>query len=238
MSSIQTTDDRRVSINLFEVKKISKQINGKILFSDLSFELEKNSILYVAGKSGSGKSQLLKAMALLAPVDFGEIKFNGQVYLMNDMEKNGRSIPQFRAQVQYVPQNPIFFPGRVINILESSLRLNVYKYLKLEVTINKFRSYLKFLNLSENLLNCKIETLSGGERAAILLIRTLILNPRVLLLDEPVSAMDFELKNKTIELIKDYIINRGGTAIIVTHDSAISISDSSVLHIGKDHIEA
>lgn len=156
--------------------------DGQSLLCELSLELPAGSRVVLRGATGAGKSLLLRSLALLDPVDEGEVLWEGAPVEDQD-------VPAFRRRVVYLAQRPALFEGTV----EDNLALPY----RLDGTVGSFHRQLALerltgLGRSADLLGQDQRRLSGGEGQLVALVRALQLEPRVLLLDEPTAAMDPE----------------------------------------------
>ncbi len=190
---------------MLKAQGISKKLNNQFLFEKISFELKERELVFIKGKSGSGKSIFLKSLTLLTPVDEGKITF---------LNEEITDVKNFRSQVHYLRQdfNPILSTGE--EVLSEAFSLNVYKEKKpLEPSI-----FLEAFGLSGSFLKKKAPLMSGGERQILHLIRSLCLSPKALLLDEPTSAMDPQTKRIAEKLITRFV-ESGGAVVWVTHEN-------------------
>ncbi|PFH13560.1 ABC transporter ATP-binding protein [Burkholderia sp. JKS000303] len=155
--------------------------NGKTLLAPTDFSLAAGSRIAITGPSGSGKSVLLRALALLDPLDGGHILWRG--------ERIRRSaIPRYRRSVAYVRQRPAQMDGTVEAQLRYPYSLAVYH----DVAFDRARveSLAARAGRGADFLDKRASELSGGEAQIAALLRVLQLDPDVLLLDEPTSALD------------------------------------------------
>ena len=187
----------------------SRRVADRTLWQDLSFELAAGDRLVVAGASGTGKSLLLRGIAGLDELD-GTCEFRGR-------PQADWPMPEYRAQVMYVPQSGALAGAVVADVLRAPFGL----------AVNAGRSYsedaaenlLAVLGRDPALLAAETENLSGGEIQSALLVRAILLEPTVLLLDEITSALDAELAGRAEEVLIDWV-NAGERALIwVGHDS-------------------
>lgn len=187
-------------------KNISKQRKDFVL--DISFNIEKNSFVSIVGPSGSGKSTILRIIAGLTESDSKDtsIILDG---------KNITGLESGKRECGMVFQNSSLF-------LNMSVQDNVGYGLCCN-GMNKSTSrkqaveFLKIFGL-QNFAKRNPETLSGGEAQRVALARTLIVNPKLVLLDEPLSALDVHLRKNLAMEIKNMQRQLGFTAIMVTHD--------------------
>lgn len=177
---------------------------------DISFEVNKGEFISIVGPSGCGKSTILSILSGLEKKSSGNIIFDKDV------------------TISYMLQNDSLFSWRTI--LDNCLiGLEITNTLN-EESKSKVISLLKTYGLSE-FINKYPNSLSGGMRQRVALIRTLATNPDILLLDEPLSALDYQSRLAISDDIYKIIKKEGKTAIMVTHDiaEAISMSDRIIV---------
>jgi len=167
---------------------LSKSFDGKkYLFQNLSLDLRPGDLFFLKGKSGSGKTLFLKALTLLTEVQSGRI-------LWGEKEIEQDSIPLFRSEVHFLGQSPTTFQGTVLEFFKDPWLFDLNKKKKWD--IDRIIHYLNELDFSKDFLEKRVPFLSGGEKQLIKLLRSLLLNPKGLLLDEPTSSMDNEMRIK------------------------------------------
>lgn len=193
---------------LLEVN-ITKKLKEFTLQADFSLGKEVTGIM---GRSGSGKSMLLKCLAGIETPDTGKIVLNGKVLFASDRKIN--LIPQQRS-IGYLFQSYALFPNMSVqdNILCGLLAKNTDKKLCFEKAaqlIDRFR-----LNGLENRYPGQI---SGGQKQRTALARLLGAEPEIILLDEPFSALDTDLKSELQQEMAEFLQEYNGTAILVSHD--------------------
>ena len=196
---------------------------GEFELRDFSLDIAENSYFVLMGRNGTGKSLLLKAVCGLKDIDSGRITLNGRdiTYLE----------PRYR-NIGYVPQNTALFP-------HLDVRANILFALKVDgVKENKaaamIEPYVKSLAL-EPLLNRSVINLSGGERQRVALARALVRDPQLLVLDEPVSALDEEARGEICRMLRRVQEEVGITTVHVCHNrvEAEMLSDE-VYFMGSD----
>ena len=184
---------------------------------DISFSLKEKSFTSLVGPSGCGKTTILSLTAGLLIPSSGEILLDGVKIEKND------------SRIGYMFQRDHLFEWRTIwqNI---TLGLELQKKKKDEKKVALAEELLKKYDLY-NFKNKKPRQLSGGMRQRVALIRTLVLEPTLLLLDEPFSALDFQTRLKVCDDVYDIIKSEQKTALLVTHDisEALSMSDEIVI---------
>jgi putative ABC transport system ATP-binding protein len=191
---------------MLKAQGISKKFgHDKLLFEKVNFELKERELIFIQGKSGSGKSIFLKSLTLLTPIDEGSVTFRGEEIT---------DVLGFRSQVHYLRQD--FSPTHPsgAEVLKEAFSLNIYKG---KTPIDP-KIFLEEFGLNDAFLKKKASLLSGGERQILHLVRSLCLSPRALLLDEPTSAMDPGTKKIAEKLIKRFV-DFGGAVIWVTHEN-------------------
>lgn len=208
---------------MLKLKNISKQFDDKVVLKDISLEINTGEIVSLLGQSGSGKTTLLNIILGLTKMNSGNISFNGVDVSNTPMKERGFNI---------VFQDYALFPH--LNAYENI----VYgvKNKKGIVTEKEIQEYIEFLELKPHLKK-KVGELSGGQRQRVALARTLVMKPEILLLDEPLSALDGVIKESIKERIKSIAKEFKLTTIIVTHDpeEALTLSDK-ILIIDKGSI--
>ena len=159
--------------------------DGERLLSGLSLELPAGSRVAIQGPTGAGKSLLLRSLALLDPVEEGEVRWGGSP--IEDCD-----VPEFRRRVLYLAQRPALFEGTVEDNLRIpySLRHTEGRFDR-QATVER----LAILGREASFLSRRQGRLSGGEAQLVALVRALQLEPQVLLLDEPTAAMDPETES-------------------------------------------
>ena len=174
-----------------------------------AFELDvewspSSATVAIVGPSGSGKTSLLRVLAGLEPAAQGTVRVNGEVWLDTDA---GVSVPAWERRVGWVPQEALLFP-------HLSVRENL-AYTGPDPS--NVADVSEVLSLSE-LLDRRPRFLSGGERQRVALGRALLSNPKLLLLDEPFSALDRPLRLEIATTVRDYARKHGTPLVLVSHD--------------------
>lgn len=187
---------------------------------DVSFECSKNTITSIVGPSGSGKSTVLRLIAGLNPP-----KTEQKIILDNE---NISDLPPAKRHIGMVFQNHTLFEH--YNVEDNVAYGLISAGMKKNEARKQARQFLKKFNL-EGLEKRYPENLSGGEAQRVCLARTLIIKPKLVLFDEPLSALDAPLRKKLASLIIQLQKDFGFTAIMVTHDinEAKSYSDKIIL---------
>jgi putative ABC transport system ATP-binding protein len=193
---------------------VGRSIDDRWLWRDVSFELRPGETLAVTGPSGSGKTLLLRALAGLDSVIEGEIAFEGR-------PQRSWRMPAYRAQVLYLAQRPTMLAANV----ESDLRLPFSLRLHRATPFPRERALgmLAAVGRDEAFLTQPSDTLSGGEGQIVALLRALLLEPRVLLLDEPTASLDDATARAFEGLVADWLGAGEGRGVVWTshHDDQL-----------------
>ena len=202
---------------MLKLVDVKKQYHGKKVLDGISLEINEGEIVSLLGVSGSGKTTLLNIILGLTEMDSGKIIFKNEDITNVSMKNRGFNI---------VFQDYALFPN-----------LNAYKNiiyglknkpgLSSRAEVNEI---IHFLELEPH-LGKKIDQLSGGQKQRVALARTLVTKPKVLLLDEPLSALDGVIKESVKDRIKGIARQYNLTTIIVTHDpeEALTLSDKVLI---------
>ncbi len=166
---------------LLSARELSCEIGGRQLWRDLSFTLQPGERLAMSAPSGTGKTVLLRTLAGLTALASGEIRFRNRLLETWPM-------PEYRSQVVYLPQRAALPEGTVETALRAPFRLRIHHQRRYSTTT--VRDYLETLGLSESFLAQSTESLSGGEGQITAALRALLIEPTVLLLDEPTASLD------------------------------------------------
>ena len=198
---------------MLELEHIQKAFDGVPVLKDLSLQVEDGEIVSILGPSGCGKTTLLNIILGIVDADQGEIRYSGEDLTRTPMEKRGFNI---------VFQDYALFPN--LNVQQ-----NITYGLRNKPGISsreEVDELIDLLGLREH-LDKRIDQLSGGQKQRVALARTLVMKPRILLLDEPLSALDGVIKESIKDRIKTIAREYHLTTIIVTHDpeEALTLSD-------------
>lgn len=198
---------------MLELRNISKKFGDREILSDISLEIEKGEIVSILGPSGCGKTTLLNLILGLTDASAGQLIYDGEDLSHVSMQKRGFNI---------VFQDFALFPNL-------NARDNILYGLRNHPqasTPKEVEELIDLLGLRKH-LDQRIDELSGGQKQRVAIARTLVLKPRILLLDEPLSALDGIIKESIKERIRTVARQYRLTTLIVTHDpeEALTISD-------------
>ena len=183
------------------------------LFRDISFEISPGDRLALVGPTGSGKSLVLRALALLDPLDEGEVHWRGRPI-------SNPEVPEFRSQSIYLQQRSPVVEGTVEENLRIPYQLDLRQNLALP--LDKATTLLERLGKDDSFLTTQTANLSGGERQIVALLRALLTDPTVLLLDEPSAALDPTATMALESLVESWFSEapRQRAYVWVSHDPA------------------
>ena len=208
-----------MSQNIIEIKNVSKTYGDNTVLNNLSLNIRKNEFLTLLGPSGCGKTTTLKILAGFENSDIGKVLFN---------DEDISALPPYKRQLNTVFQKYALFPH--MNVYENiAFGLKIKKVSKNEID-KKVSEMLKLVAL-EGFEKRSIDSLSGGQQQRVAIARALVNEPKVLLLDEPLGALDLKLRKEMQSELKRIQQRLGITFIFVTHDQeeALTMSDTIVV---------
>lgn len=212
-------------MSLIEVTNLSKSFGETTALENISFEVEEGEFVSILGPSGSGKTTLLKIIAGFTDPDEGDIIFDGNSLI---------NVPPENRELSLVFQRLALFPH--MNVYENvAFGLKMKTDLSEDKIEEKVAEILEMVNLSEY-ENRNITSLSGGEQQRIALARALVVEPSLILFDEPLSDLDRQLRETMRREIKQIHEKLDVTSIYVTHNQreALTLSDRiMVLNEGR-----
>ena len=202
---------------MLELKNIKKSYDSVTVLKNIDLTISDGEIVSILGPSGCGKTTLLNLILGLTDADSGKIIFDGQDITNVPMEKRGFNI---------VFQDYALFPN--LNVMQNiTYGLKNTPNISTQEEVNEL---IELLGLKPH-LDKKIDQLSGGQKQRVALARTMVMKPKILLLDEPLSALDGVIKESIKEKIKQIARDYHLTTIIVTHDpeEALTLSDKVLI---------
>lgn len=224
---------------ILKVENVSYSVTDKKFFSDnqsveilknISFEVERGKVLGISGRSGSGKSTMAKILAGIYLPSSGTIKQN--------FIKDWNKIISNPAQILFQNDGDLINPSRTVNdVLNEAFELKLKKNKSYSAEID---SVFKQFDINPNLKERKGSQLSGGEKQRVALARIVIIEPEILILDEPFSSQDVESQLNILNLIYKIKVNFGLTVICVSHDLNIlkRFSDNLVIMFDGKNVES
>ncbi|MBA2058670.1 ABC transporter ATP-binding protein [Psychrobacter cryohalolentis] len=202
---------------MLELRNVTKKYDGKVIFEDISLKVNKGEIVSILGPSGCGKTTLLHIILGLTDISSGRLAYDNEDITRVPMKHRGFNI---------VFQDYALFPNlNVKQNIEYGLRNRPNVSTQAEVD-----ELVDLLEIEPH-LNKRISQLSGGQKQRVALARTLVMKPKILLLDEPLSALDGVIKETIKARIREIAERYELTTLIVTHDpeEAMTLSDRILL---------
>ena len=222
---------------MLKAENISKSFvdrsNGKIfeLLHNVSLELKPGEAVALMGDSGSGKSTLARILLRLLPCDCGKIYFQGR----DITQATAKDLSIFRRNVQFISQRPESFldPRQTLGC---SLK-EAFIVFNLPYDEEKIKEMLDLVKLNAELLQRYPHQVSGGEIQRICLVRAMLLEPKLLVLDEPTSMLDISVQAQILHLLRDIRQEKQLAYLFITHDKQLAkwLCDR-VLHIEQGQL--
>ena len=209
--------DRNTKI--IELRNVSKSFDGETVLKNLSLDIHDKEFITLLGPSGCGKTTTLRIIGGFVEPDEGDVCFMGA--RINDL-------PPYKRNVNTVFQRYALFPH--LNVFENiAFGLRVHRTPEREI-VERVEKMIALVNL-KGFERRNVTTLSGGQQQRVAIARALVNNPKVLLLDEPLAALDLKLRKDMQKELKNIQQQTGITFIYVTHDQeeALSMSDTIVV---------
>ncbi len=204
---------------LVDLKNITKSYDGNVVLENFNLYIKENEFITLVGPSGCGKTTCLRLIGGFETPDSGEIYFEGKI--INDLEPNKR-------EINTVFQKYALFPH--LNVYDNVAFGLKIKKMDLETIDKEVKRVLKLVKL-EGFENRSIDKLSGGQQQRVAIARAVVNKPKLLLLDEPLGALDLKLRQDMQYELKEMQRSLGITFIFVTHDQeeALTMSDTIVV---------
>ena len=208
-------------MNALEITSLSKAFGAQTALDDICLSVPSGSRTVIVGPSGSGKTTLLRMIAGFEFPDAGSLSLNGEVLV-----DSSHAVPAYQRQIGYVPQDGALFP-----------HMTVAANIGFGLTQNGTARNQRILELMDSVaLDANMATrwpheLSGGQQQRVSLARALAQQPRLMLLDEPFSALDTGLRGAMRKMVARLLENAGVTTILVTHDQSEALSFADQLAV-------
>ena len=204
---------------IIELKHVTKSFDGEVVLDNIDLDIYDNEFLTLLGPSGCGKTTTLRLIGGFESADSGDIVFMGE---------NINNVPPYKRSVNTVFQRYALFPH--LNVYENiafSLREKRAPKDEIERKVGEMLSLVALTGFEHR----SVTSLSGGQQQRVAIARALVSNPKVLLLDEPLAALDLKLRKDMQQELKGIQKATGITFVFVTHDQeeALSMSDTVVV---------
>lgn len=193
--------------SLYQLENVTFDYGTDFNLDNICIEIKKSSITAIVGPNGSGKTSFLNILSFLKQPRSGSLLYDGN-------EVNQRNFKYFRKLVGYVQQSPYLLRGTAFKNIELGLKL---KHVDKATRVNKVMEVMALLGITE-LANRNARTLSGGEAQKVAIGQVLVLDPVVLILDEPFSHLDKNSIHELEQLILKLKTDIGKTVIFTTHN--------------------
>lgn len=208
--------------SIITLRDITVSFDGEQVLSGLDLNISDGEFVTLLGPSGCGKTTTLRIIAGFVTPDSGSVFFDG---------KDIAGLPPYKRQVNTIFQRYALFPHlNVEDNVAFGMRVQKKKNAEIHETVNRMLSLVNLTGFNKR----RVDTLSGGQQQRVAIARALANNPRVLLLDEPLAALDLKLRKDMQVELKNIQKSLGITFIYVTHDQeeALSMSDTVVVMDG------
>ena len=211
---------------ILSAELLGRRLPSGWIWRGLDVSLSTCERVVLTGASGTGKSLLLRALCGLDRPDEGQVFHRGEPL-------DGLDLPRFRARVTYVPQQPILIPGTVRDNVELPRRFHVHEHRG--APDGRAAALLSEIGKSPDFLDQRASVLSGGEGQLVGLVRALVLDPEVLLLDEPTAHLDAETTQRVEEVVLQWVDDGDRAVLWTSHDRAQvdRVRRGSVLELGR-----
>lgn len=205
--------------NIIEIKNLTKIFNGQTVLNNINLNIKENEFLTILGPSGCGKTTTLRIIAGFENYTSGTLLFNGQ---------NLHNVPPHKRNINTIFQNyALFYHMNVMQNIAFGLKIKKVNKHKISEKVEKILDLVNLKGFEKR----EIRSLSGGQQQRVAIARALVNEPKVLLLDEPLGALDLKLRKEMQVELKNMQKSLGITFIFVTHDQeeALTMSETIVV---------
>lgn len=193
---------------MIQLEHVSLSFRDQLILNDLTEQIGRKELVGITGKSGCGKSSLLKALLGFVPISQGHIRIDG-------VELTENTVMELRKKVAYQPQDLNFPVESVRDLVRLPFELKANRNLRF--TDEELFSWWEVLGLERKLYDRKVHKISGGQRQRIMLSVMAMLHKPLCLIDEPASGLDAESSERVVTLLKK-LQREGSTLVVVSHD--------------------
>jgi peptide/nickel transport system ATP-binding protein len=229
--------DRKEIVKVNNLKKYFDTPKGKLhAVDDVSFSIYEGETLGIVGESGCGKSTMGRAILRLLEPTAGEVMYNGE----NIINYNHKQMKKLRKEMQIIFQDPFasLNPRMSVydTIIEPLIIQGIFHKKDKEGLRKKVKELMNLVGLAERLINTYPHELDGGRRQRIGIARALALDPKFIVCDEPVSALDVSIQAQVLNLMQDLQEQLGLTYMFITHDLSVVkhfSNEIAVMYLGQ-----
>lgn len=202
-------------MSIIEVAHLKKSFGSLNVLKDVSFSVEKGDVIAILGSSGSGKSTLLRCLIDLEKIDDGTISVDGEAFVKDGVYKSNKVVKNATMKMGMVFQHFNLFPHMtVLKNLEKPVK--IVKNTNAKLIREKSTQLLSKVGLL-NKADAYPDQLSGGQKQRVAIVRALMMNPEIMLFDEPTSSLDPEITKEVLYTMKQ-LADEKMTMLIVTHE--------------------
>lgn len=202
-------------MSIIEVSHLKKSFGSLNVLKDVSFSVEKGDVIAILGSSGSGKSTLLRCLIDLEKIDNGTISVDGEAFVKDGVYKSNKIVKNATMKMGMVFQHFNLFPHMtVLKNLEKPVK--IVKNTNAKLIREKSTQLLSKVGLL-NKADAYPDQLSGGQKQRVAIVRALMMNPEIMLFDEPTSSLDPEITKEVLYTMKQ-LADEKMTMLIVTHE--------------------
>ena len=202
-------------MSIIEVSHLKKSFGSLNVLKDVSFTVEKGDVIAILGSSGSGKSTLLRCLIDLEKIDDGTITVDGDTFVKNGVYMPNKVVKDVTMKMGMVFQHFNLFPHMtVMKNLEKPAK--IVKKLDSKTIQKKSKILLNKVGLLDK-ADVYPDQLSGGQKQRVAIVRALMMNPEIMLFDEPTSSLDPEITKEVLHTMKQ-LAEENMTMLIVTHE--------------------
>ena len=209
-----------------EVNALTVHLGERRVLDELSITIESGTFTAILGPSGCGKTTLLRAIAGLVAPTSGTIRFGKQLVSVSSLV-----LPPHKRRIGYVPQEAALFPH--LNVAENiAFALDKEQYTKdrRRIIVSEMLELIGLAHFGDRMPS----ELSGGQQTRVALARALAIEPKIVLLDEPFSALDAALRNELREEVSTLLKKRGTTSLMVTHDREEALVTADMIALMRE----
>ena len=198
---------------MLTITNLNKKIKSQTILNNINLHIEKSEVVSIIGKSGAGKTTILRIIDVLDRANSGIMTFNNKIYNLQNLSR--KEILEIRQNIGFVFQDFNLFLNKTAleNVMEG---LIIVKKMNKDDAIKLSKNCLDRVELNDK-YNSYPSELSGGQKQRVGIARAIALSPSIILFDEPTSALDPELVDEVLNVIKN-LKNAGMTMIIVSHE--------------------